>query len=90
MVIGDEIKRLALFLKTHRRLHRAEIVADVEFPAGLKTGEDSHAAEHEFPARARSSGMARSRCFHSSENNASTISTHFTPGITLRSIWFIT
>lgn len=25
-----------------------------------------------------------------SENNASTISRHFTPGITLRSIWFIT
>jgi hypothetical protein len=25
-----------------------------------------------------------------SENNASTISKHFTPGITLRSIWFMT
>lgn len=27
---------------------------------------------------------------HTSENKASTISRHFEPGITLRSIWFIT
>ena len=91
MVVGDEIKRLALFLETHGGLHRAEIVPDVEFSAGLETGENSHGAQHGSQARNRSSGeMARPANSHSSANKALTISTHFTPGITLRSIWFIT
>jgi hypothetical protein len=46
MVVRDEIKRLALFLKAHGRLHRAEIIADVEFSAGLETGENSHGADY--------------------------------------------
>ena len=51
MVIRDEIERLALFLEVHGGLHRAEIVADVEFSAGLETGEDSHGREAWIPVR---------------------------------------
>ena len=35
-------------------------------------------------------GLKTKSLRQTSENNASTISRHFTPGITLRSIWFIT
>jgi hypothetical protein len=42
MVVRDEIKRLALVLEAHGRIHRAEVVADVEFSAGLETGQDAH------------------------------------------------
>ncbi len=56
MIVGDEIKRLALVLKTDGWLHRAEEISDVKFTAGLKTGEDSHGAEHGFRAGNRSSG----------------------------------
>ena len=87
MVIRYEVKRLPHFLKADGRLHRAEIVADVEFSARLKTGEDAHGAECGFPERMRSSGDEFPQI---SEKSAFTISTHFTPGITLRSIWFIT
>ncbi len=43
MIIRDEIKRLPLLLQAHRRLHRAEIIADMKFSAGLETGENAHA-----------------------------------------------
>ena len=51
MVIRDEVKRLALFLQAHGGLHRAEVIADVEFSAGLQAGEDAHGAEHGFRQR---------------------------------------
>ena len=45
MVVGDEVERLALVLEAHGGLHGAEVVAEVEFAAGLEAGEDAHGAE---------------------------------------------
>ena len=42
MVVRDEIVGLALVLQLQRRLHHAEVVADVKTTAGLKAGEDAH------------------------------------------------
>ena len=42
MVISDEVERFALILQAYGRFHCAEIVSDMEFAAGLETGEDSH------------------------------------------------
>ena len=38
MVIGNEIERFALGLKSDSRLHHAEIIADVQSTAGLNSG----------------------------------------------------
>lgn len=87
MIVRDEVKRLPLILKADGGLHGTEVISDVEFSAGLKTGENAHGAECGFQAGNRSSGEG---ILHSSEKSASTISKHFSPGITLRSIWFMT
>jgi hypothetical protein len=42
MVICDEIKRFALYLKRNGRLHHAKIIADVQSTAGLNAGENAH------------------------------------------------
>src|SRR5262245_42737511 len=42
MIIGDEIKRFALGLQRHRRLHHAKIIANVQSTAWLKTGKNAH------------------------------------------------
>ena len=45
MIIGDEIKRFAFVLQRDRRLHHAEIIADVQDAAGLNAGKDAHGLE---------------------------------------------
>src|SRR5205085_12222730 len=45
VVIGDEIKSLALLLELDRRPHHSEIISDVQHAAGLDAGKDSHAAQ---------------------------------------------
>ena len=47
MIIGDEIKRLALGLERDRGPHHAEIVADVEDAAGLDAGKNAHGERSE-------------------------------------------
>jgi hypothetical protein len=42
MVIGDEIKRFALGLQRHRRLHHAKIIPDVQGAAWLEAGKNAH------------------------------------------------
>ena len=42
VIIGDEIKRLALGLERDRRPHHAEIIPDVENAAGLNAGKNAH------------------------------------------------
>jgi hypothetical protein len=91
MVVCDEIKCLALVLQADGRFHRTEKISNVEFSAWLKAGEDAHGAECGFQAGKRSrTRTSAAEIAQVSENRASTISTHLMPGITLRSIWFIT
>ena len=44
MVVGDEVVGVALMLQLERRLHHAEVIADVKSAAGLKAGKDAHKA----------------------------------------------
>ena len=59
MIVRNEVERLALVLQADGRLHRAEVIADVKFSAGLESGEDAHGAEHGFRVGNRSSGGNR-------------------------------
>jgi hypothetical protein len=45
VVVRDEVECLAFFLQPHGRLHRAEVIADVKFPAGLQPGQNAHGRE---------------------------------------------
>ena len=45
VVVRDEVECLALILQPHGRLHRAEVIADVKFPAGLQPGQNAHGGE---------------------------------------------
>ena len=49
MIIGDEVKRLALSLERDGGPHHAKIVADVEDAAGLDAGKDAHVERSESP-----------------------------------------
>jgi hypothetical protein len=48
VVVGDEIKGLALLLQPDGRLHHAEVIANVETAAGLDAGENAHGKGDEF------------------------------------------
>jgi hypothetical protein len=61
MVIGDKIDCLALALQVDRRLHGAEIIAQVQGPGRLNARkEDLHAERSKLP-KPRAKGSARMR-----------------------------
>ena len=45
MIIGDEVVGIALVLQAQGRIHHAKIIANVETPAGLEAGKDTHKPE---------------------------------------------
>lgn len=45
MIIGDEVVGVALVLQAQGRVHHTKIIADVESPAGLEAGKDTHKPE---------------------------------------------
>ena len=47
MVVCNEVKGIAFILEADGGLHRSEVIADVEFSAGLEAGEDAHCCELE-------------------------------------------
>ena len=60
VVVGDEVEPLALVLQAHRRLHRPEVVAQVQLPARLESRQNAHrgAAMPEPAAVCNRSGTA--------------------------------
>src|SRR6188472_1121975 len=62
MIISDEIKRFALGLQRYGRPHHAKIIADVQSPAGLDTGKDSHAFVSCHSERSRRISVFSSEC----------------------------